>query len=365
MPYMDSEQIKNISEHSIKSLNNGKITNNGYIVGKYYDSIWFIGAPAIAFISALVFHSTAISEKVLFAGTVNSQTVYNLFIGSFIMAHLFAVFFRSHLNPQIFKLHPIRFIVIPIALILSMTVSLWAAVFFSVLATWWDVYHSGLQTFGLGRIYDSRVGNDHKAGRRLDYLLNILIYAGPILAGATLMNHAKDFQTFEKVNFTTLSILPIKIFNHRDDLTLFVFFIGIPFILYYLYSYWKLHKAGYVFSTKKVILFALTAVVSITCWGFNSFGEAFFIMIFFHAWQYLAIIWHFEEKTITKTFRQTNIKNGKFISLTLFIIVVFAYGAFATLVSDDNNFLYAVILTVSILHFWYDGFIWSVKKKQV
>jgi len=64
----------------------------------------------------------------------------------------------------------------------------------SVLATWWDVYHSSLQTFGLGRIYDMRAGNDALAGRRLDYYFNLLLYAGPILGGSALMAHLVDFE---------------------------------------------------------------------------------------------------------------------------------------------------------------------------
>jgi hypothetical protein len=48
----------------------------------------------------------------------------------------------------------------------------------SVLATFWDVYHSALQTFGFARIYDRKAGNDPMVGRRLDWHLNQLLYAG-------------------------------------------------------------------------------------------------------------------------------------------------------------------------------------------
>ncbi len=55
-----------------------------------------------------------------------------------------------------------------------------------------------------------------------------------------------------------------------------------------------------------------TGLVSIYTWGFNTWGEAFFIMNVFHAVQY-----------------------------------------------------FGIVLVMSIMHFWYDGFIWSVQKKQV
>jgi hypothetical protein len=67
----------------------------------------------------------------------------------------------------------------------------------SVLVTFWDVYHSALQTFGFARIYDARAGNDPAVSRRLDWWLNQLFYVGPILAGATMMDHFEDFEEFE------------------------------------------------------------------------------------------------------------------------------------------------------------------------
>ena len=48
-------------------------------------------------------------------------------------------------------------------------------VYVSIAATFWDVYHSAMQTFGLGRIYDARTGNNPNKGRRLDAAFNLLI----------------------------------------------------------------------------------------------------------------------------------------------------------------------------------------------
>ncbi len=96
-----------------------------------------------------------------------------------------AVFFRSHLNPTIFKRHPFRFIAAPLLLYGAMMLSVEVMIIATVLVVFWDVYHSGLQTFGLARIYDRNCGNDPAVGRRLDYWLNHLLYAGPILGGAS------------------------------------------------------------------------------------------------------------------------------------------------------------------------------------
>jgi hypothetical protein len=77
----------------------------------------------------------------------------------------------------------------------------------SVLTVWWDVYHSSLQTFGLGRIYDQRAGNDVHLARRADYLFNLVLYAGPVLAGVNLWAHLKSFKKFDAVDADFLSLM--------------------------------------------------------------------------------------------------------------------------------------------------------------
>ena len=138
-----------------------------------------------------------------------------LFIGSFTSAHLFLVFFRSHVNREIFKTHPYRFTIVPAALFLSMTLSGWMQVAVAVLGTFWDVYHSSLQTFGLGRIYDRLAGNDVREGRGLDIALNLLLYAGPIVAGVSLMEHVNDFHSFQSVGSIFFARIPKRWLHHE------------------------------------------------------------------------------------------------------------------------------------------------------
>jgi hypothetical protein len=343
--------------------------SNGYIVGALYDNIFFITSPLLAFaLGWLVTASSLPSMRISIFGHEDSPDA--IFLGSFIMAHLFIVFFRSIGNKKIFELYPFRFTVVPIALFTAMCFSRWVAVSVTVLATWWDVYHSSLQTFGLGRIYDARAGNDANVGRRLDYLLNLLIYVGPIFAGAVLVMHTKDFEEFQSVRSVFFAHLGDTINAKQNYLRLGVLSIGLPFVAYYLYSYWRYHKQGYKISPQKVALLASTAAVSIFAWGYDSFGQAFFIMNFFHAFQYFGIVWWSEKKTMTNLFRLDNVKWGKWATLALFLGIGFGYGLWAEVfdtgaVSSGLDLGWNVAIVVAIMHFWYDGFIWSVRKSQV
>jgi hypothetical protein len=337
---------------------------SAYIVNPFFDGVFFIFAPLIALALGVAISDTPWSQnEVSVLGHRGSIT--NIFVGSFIAAHLVIVFFRSHGNRNIFRLYPIRFTLVPLALFALVLLSKWALVTVTVLAVWWDVYHSSLQTFGLGRIYDARRGNDPAIGRRLDYWLNLLLYAGPILGGVALMDHVDSFEKFSQVGAMFLAAVPAQAASHARWLTIGVLAVGVPFLIGYVAAYWRLHRRGYEVSFQKVILYASTGACSIYTWGFNTFGEAFFIMNFFHAWQYFALVWWTEQQNMTRLFRLGGLTWGKPLALALYVALALGYGFWAEVSARQNDLVLAIVLVVSIMHFWYDGFIWSVRKKQV
>ena len=247
-----------------------------------------------------------------------------------------------------------------------MVSSLWVLISVSVLATFWDVYHSALQTFGFARIYDRKTGNHPTVGRRLDWHLNQLLYAGPILAGATLMDHLESFGEYDQVGATFFTSIPGFMAANQGYVSWVVITAGGAFLLYYLWAQLQLQQQGYAVSPQKVYLLVSTGAVSIYTWGFNTFGEAFFIMNFFHALQYFGIVWAFEKQNMMKLFHLEALPFGKPLAAVLFVGLVGAYGFWVEGALDASiEALWAVTLIVSIMHFWYDGFVWSVRKKQV
>jgi hypothetical protein len=53
------------------------------------------------------------------------------------------------------------------------------------------------------------------------------------------------------------------------------------------------------------------------------------------------------------------------VAVAFFLGSVLAYGVAAELLDPDLESLWALTLVVSLMHFWYDGFIWSVGRQQV
>src|SRR5207244_2538790 len=80
--------------------------------------------------------------------------VTSLALGVLGSTHLAATFARSHGNARVFRRHPLRFTLVPAVLLALLVASPAARALAAVVTVLWDVYHSGLQTFGLGRMYE-------------------------------------------------------------------------------------------------------------------------------------------------------------------------------------------------------------------
>ena len=335
-----------------------------YLVGPIYDWAFFLLPPIASLVIGILISGSAFTDdEILIAG--HDATWAGLVIGTLIHAHLVAVFFRSHGNRDIFKLYRFRFVVVPIVLWVVIVASTWVAICAAIAATLWDVWHSGAQTFGFGRIYDRNAGRTGDAGRRLDFWLNQLLYAGPIIGGATLLDHLDQFDDFESVGAVFFTEVPARAESVHAYFTWAVLIAGGLFLLYYLAFNWQLARRGHGPSRLKVFLYVTTGACSIYTWGFNSWGEAFFIMNLFHAVQYLALVWAMEHKRWLVWLGRDGRPAGKRMTAALFLGAVFAYGWAVQLIDPDLITLWAVTIVVSLMHFWYDGFIWSVRKNQV
>jgi hypothetical protein len=335
-----------------------------YIVSAWYDWVFFLAPPILALLLGIGISGTPFADRP-FAWWGWEVTWSGLLIGMFIHAHLVLVFVRSHGNQEIFKLHKLRFTLVPLLLFVAMVSSNYVIVTVSVIATFWDVYHSGMQTFGFGRIYDARAGNDPQRGRKLDWALNQLLYAGPILAGATMLDHFEDFNEFNDVGLLFFSEVPVWMDGHQAYFTWALLGGGVGFLAYYLYTQIEWWRDGQVVAWPKVFLYVATGLTSLYSWGFNSWGEAFFIMNLFHALQYFGLVWATENKNMRQRLRIDGSRLGKPLTLGLFVGLALLYGIWVQYMDPNMKWLWAITLLVSILHFWYDGFVWSVRKKQV
>ncbi|MRG97907.1 hypothetical protein [Polyangium spumosum] len=337
---------------------------SAYIAGPVYDWVFFLLPPiASVLVGALVSGTWIADDRFWLAG--KRVTWSALLLGVVVNAHLVAVFVRSHLNPDVFPRHRFRFLVVPIAAFAAMMTSMWAVVITTVLVTFWDVYHSALQTFGLGRIYERNQGNDPTALRGLDLGLNLLLYAGPIVSGATMLTHFQRFELFEDVGALFLTEIPVVMATHQRSVALAVILGGGLFLAYYVLAYVRLARRGHAVSFPKVFLLVTTGICSIWAWGWNPFGQAFLIMNLFHAVQYFGLVWWSERRVLVERLGLRRSRAGAPIAAAVFVSVTLAYGALAEITSDESRAMWSLVQTVALMHFFYDGFVWSVRKRQI
>lgn len=335
-----------------------------YIVGRGYDWAFFLAPPLVALaLGVLVSHTAFTDAAFPFAG--HQLSARTLLLGTLIHAHVVAVFFRSHANAEIFLRYRVRFVVVPLAVWVALLVSPALAVAAQVLATFWDVWHSGAQTFGLGRIYERNAGNPPEAGRAMDFWLNQLLYAGPVLAGATMLEHFADFRAFGPVGFASLARVPAFMVRTHAHWARGLLVAGSVFVAVYVACYARLWSRGHRVSWLKVWLLASTGLCSVYTWGFNRWGEAFFVMNLFHAVQYLALVWAKEGRRLCARTPLARHRFGTPLGLAVFLLAVGSYGLAATLLGATRGGLWALTTVVSLSHFWWDGFVWSVRREQV
>jgi len=140
------------------------------------------------------------------------------------------------------------------------------------------------------------------------------------------------------------------------------------FVAYYIYSFWRLYKdEGYRYSPQKAVMLLSTAGASVYAWGFLHPAGAFFVVNFFHALQYFAMVWWSERSNITRTFGLSQFAHGHVVALLPFIVLIFGVGTWHNVFATHGGGLAALSLAtvITLMHFWYDGFIWSVRKHEV
>jgi len=329
-----------------------------YVVSRGYDWAFFLGAPALGVVVAAVVALTHAADRVFWVDGGRSSYV-DVGLGVLIQAHLGAVLLRSHANTEILRRHPLRFLVVPPALVLAIVFFEPVAIVATVVAVFWDVYHSALQTFGFARLYDRRAGNAPDVGRRLDLGLNLVLYVGPIVAGASMLAHFGELEDLEQVGLGFFSAVPTFLDERKRWVALAVLALGATYVAWYVASYVRLARRGYSVSWPKVWLLGSTGLCSIVAWGFNPWGLAFFIMNFFHAVQYLGLVWWTEGDRLRRRSRVGA------LAPILFVGVLGAYGWWAQRSTPDMRWSWAIAQTIALMHFWYDGFIWSVSKRHI
>lgn len=283
-------------------------------------------------------------------------------LSALIGGHLFATFVHTHGNPGVFRAHPLRFTVVPAALFVALALSPPLRVAAIVAAVIWDVHHSGMQTFGLARILARRAGNVTGEGRTLDLLLNHVLYAGPILAGAGLLVHLSSMGPASPVALKALAAAQATPWFAWARIGLVA--AGACVVGAHVWGHVRLARRGVPVSPQAMALLAGTGLTSVVSWGFNPFGMALFTMKLFHCIQYFTLVSVVERPQVAGWLGREPKAVPLALATALVVLPSLAYGAWTVLGAGEprTGLATSLILTVTLMHFWYDGFTWSARR---
>ena len=330
------------------------------IGGPRFDMLFFWGAPVIA--SILVW-AWVLTARAMPADAGQSAVAWLAYaVGVLTFAHLVAVVPRAYLNRDVFSANRGRLLIVPVLLLAALLVSPILLVCAAVLVVFWDVHHSAMQTFGIGRIYDMKAGNGPNVLRSTDLRLNWALYVGPIAAGASLVAHAESFEDFARLDWTLLASGPGIVASHVDSIRYAAVAAWAFAIAWAIRDYRAAAAGGYAMPAHKAALLVSTGLVSVLAWGFAPPFMAFAIINLFHAVQYFALVWLKEGGRISAVLPGGGSRPS--LALAAFLLACAAFGILYAAI-DQKSLLIAPFLACSLLHFWFDSFVWSVRKKQV
>ena len=276
-------------------------------------------------------------------------------------AHLVAVVPRAYINRDVFEANRFRLTVVPVALTVAMLVSPTVFIIAGIVAFFWDVHHSAMQTFGIARIYEFKAGNGPNWLRKTDLYLNWLLYVGPIFVGASFLLHADMLSRFAETPLTVLATAPGYLESGNAILRNSALALWAVGIVWAVLNYRNAMAQGYTPPPQKIALIGITGLATFVAWGFLPPLIAFATINIHHALQYYVIVWVQEGDRMTAFSRLG--KRAAFAAFLVFTAIVALGYDFATRM--DSHLWLVPFLACSILHFWYDGFVWSVRKKSL
>jgi hypothetical protein len=169
---------------------------------------------------------------------------------------------------------------------------------------------------------------------------------------------------FDGTLLSSLTSVPGVLAAQHDGIRLAALLVYAGVIGWTLLDYARAMRAGYRLPAHKLATIVVTGTVSILAWGFSPPLVALVAINLYHAVQYFALVWVKEGGRMT-VFASRGGNAGLRTALLFGMACgIFGLGYAAALAGRTAWFL-APFVACSLLHFWYDSFVWSVRKRQV
>ena len=295
------------------------------------------------------------------------QDIY-LFVAAFgAMGHHLPGMIRAYGDRALFERFKWRFILAPLFLLaVCLAFFWWDLKGILLIVFFWGVWHGLMQTYGFCRIYDAKTGTFDALTRRLDFAMCLIWFAT-----AVALSPYRLGDTLETYYMCGGPFVPPTLLHHAQQLILCV---AIALSILFLAHFVRTWISGRRASPVKLALL----VTSIGFWWYCNnlvanilVGIALFEV--FHDVQYLSLVWIYNRNRVEK---DSNIggfmrfvfrRSGSLIGL--YVGLVLAYGSLSYInahvgIEKVKRILTGVVTASTLLHFYYDGFIWKVRERS-
>jgi len=285
--------------------------------------------------------------------------------------HVVMTVFRSHLNPQIIKNRVIPIILVPTIVLTLYFSTHWFFKFIGIIVLYWDMWHSSMQIYGFSRIYDFSNKDNTPHSQNIYFKFSEIIFAFSIV----LIPHFLVLFSVSPAYYIEAADLFIGsessnlnfVVNNMQLLYDFFYYLFILASLNYILSLIKRSKLNYHHDVRKYLLYFTVATASIVSAFRVTVLEMICLHNLYHAFQYYLSLYYFnkikvnEKDGFLSSFLRSYYKPLFLISLlSVFFILFFYTDRVLELPLNSKTWL-----IFSILHFYADGFIWSVSKNEV
>lgn len=326
-----------------------------WIVGPWVDPLLIILTPLISTPAILLLYTSNVG--------ISAETISVIVTAFFALGHHLPGMMRAYGDQELFARFYWRFVLAPPLLFLAyFPLYYYHYDLYRLIILVWATWHALMQLYGFIRIYDAKVGSVSTATVYWDWLLCLCGFIQPQLMRTELVS--TNLTRWYSLGGPWISPATLQSIQRGGLVVSAIVLVGFCTNAVIQYS------RGTRPNPLKLMMITTTIGLwwfVITCVDNLLLSIALFDIC--HDIQYMAIVWLFNCRRV-----MTNPRLGNFLRyvfrrgmVLLYLGLITAYGALglvAPLVLDGtiSRIFYAIMFTSTILHYYFDGFIWKVRE---
>ncbi len=329
--------------------------SQSWIINSWLDQLLIILTPLLVIPAVLVLHTPF---------GVKAETISLVVTAFFALGHHLPGLIRAYGETELFQRFRWRFLIAPPLLFLAyFPLSFYHRDFFPFVLVLWATWHGLMQLYGFVRIYDAKVGSISSATARWDWrvcfcgFVTVEVFSDSRIAA--LLN------SWYALGGPLISPMTFSIFRWTCLCISLLTLVG--FTVNYVVQWQTGPKPNPI----KLLLLA----TGIGAWWFAIgylenviLGVALFDIC--HDVQYLTIVWFYNCRRVSSRPEIGGLMRYLFRRGMVFIYLglIAAYGAMGLIPTFVENgtvvtVMNALLGTSTLLHYYYDGFIWKVREQ--